>query len=133
MALGVLEGVESRGGSSNSVLAQIRVPDEGGRHLATTLVYGVLRRRRTLDRLIEATSARPLSEIDLPTLLALRLALFQILLLTRVPRAAAVTEAVSLLRARRGRGAAAFANGVLRAASPAREPGLDRHARPPGE
>jgi 16S rRNA (cytosine967-C5)-methyltransferase len=124
-ALDVLEGVESRGGSSNVLLAEIHVRDERERHLATTLVYGVLRRRRTLDRLIETTSARPLSEIDLPTLLALRLALFQILFLTRVPRAAAVNEAVSLLRARRGRGAAAFANGVLRAACRLLEGGLE--------
>ena len=132
-ALGVLEGVEGRGGSSNLLLAEIHVPDERERHLATTLVYGVLRRRRTLDRLIETTSARPLSEIDLPTLLALRMALFQILFLTRVPRAAAVNEAVSLLRARRGRGAAAFANGVLRAACRLLEGGLDPHLLPSEE
>jgi len=115
-ALDVLLGIESRGGSSNLLLAEMRVEDERERHLATTIVYGVLRRRRTLDRLIETTSARPLAAIDLPTLLVLRLALFQILFLTRVPRPAAVDEAVSLVRARRGRGAAAFANGVLRSA-----------------
>src|SRR5262249_7917895 len=84
-------------------LAEMRLPDERERHLATTLVYGVLRRRRTLDRLIEKTAARPLAAIDLPTLLVLRLALFQILFLTRVPRAAAVDEAVSLLRVRHRR------------------------------
>jgi 16S rRNA (cytosine967-C5)-methyltransferase len=113
-ALTVLERVELAGGSSNALLAEIEIPDERERHLATTLVYGVLRRRRTLDRLIEKTSSRQLSEIDTRTLIVLRLALFQILFLTRVPRAASVNEAVSLLRARRGRGAAAFANGVLR-------------------
>jgi len=133
LALDVLEGVESRGGSSNVLLAEIHVRDERERHLATTLVYGVLRRRRTLDRLIETTSARSLSDIDLPTLLALRLALFQILFLTRVPRAAAVNEAVSLLRARRGRGAAAFANGVLRTACRLLEGGLDPQALLPEE
>jgi 16S rRNA (cytosine967-C5)-methyltransferase len=127
-ALDVLEGVESRGGSSNVLLAETHVRDERERHLTTTLVYGVLRRKRTLDRLIETTSARPLSEIDLTTLLALRLALFQILFLTRVPPAAAVHEAVSLLRARRGRGAAAFANGVLRAACRLLEGGLEPRA-----
>jgi 16S rRNA (cytosine967-C5)-methyltransferase len=123
-AFAVLEDVEFRGGSSNTLLAGIEVRDERERHLATSLVYGVLRQRRTLDRLIEKVSDRPLSGIDPRTLVALRLALFQVLFLTRVPRAAAVDEAVSLVRARRGRGAAAFANGVLRAACRILEGGL---------
>jgi len=89
-AFAVLEAVESRGGSSNTLLAEIDLPDDRERHLATSLVYGVLRQRRALDRLVEKTSNRPLSEVDTPTLIALRLALFQILFLTRVPRAAAV-------------------------------------------
>ncbi len=124
-AFAVLEGVEARQGSSNTLLAEIDVRDERERHLATTLVYGVLRQRRSLDRLIEKASARPLSGIDPRTLSGLRVALFQILFLTRVPRAAAVNEAVSLLRARRGRGAAAFANGVLRAICRLLDGGLD--------
>ena len=124
-AYAVLEGVEFQGGSSNTLLAEIDVRDDRERHLATSLVYGVLRQRRALDRLVEKTSNRPLSEIDAPTLIALRLALFQILFLTRVPRAAAVDEAVSLVRARRGRGAAAFANGVLRSACRLLDGGLD--------
>ena len=92
------------------------VGDERERHLATTLVYGVLRQRRALDRLIEKSSQRPLGEIEPPVLIGTRVALYQILFLTRVPRAAAVDEAVSLVRARRGRGAASFTNAVLRAA-----------------
>jgi len=124
-AFAVLEAVESRGGSSNTLLAEIDLPDDRERHLATSLVYGVLRQRRALDRLVEKTSNRPLSEVDTPTLIALRLALFQILFLTRVPRAAAVDEAVSLVRARRGRGAAAFANGILRSVCRWLDTGLD--------
>jgi len=132
-ALAVLEGVEFGGGSSNALLADIDVRGERDRHLATTLVYGVLRQRRVLDRLIERTSRRPLSEIDPPTLVALRLALFQILFLTRVPRSAAVDETVSLVRARRGRGAAAFANGVLRAAGRLLDGGFDPMAPLPAQ
>ncbi len=117
--------MEFRGGSSNALLAELELGDERERHLASSLVYGVLRQRRALDRLIEKTSDRPLSGIDPRTLVALRLALFQILFLTRVPRAAAVDEAVSLVRARRGRGAAAFANGVLRSACRLLDGGLE--------
>lgn len=129
--MAALEGVEFGGGSSNALLADIQVRGERDRSLATTLVYGVLRQRRVLDRLIEKTSSRPLSDIDPPTLVALRLALFQILFLTRVPRAAAVDETVSLVRARRGRGAAAFANGVLRAAGRLLDGGFDPKASLP--
>ena len=115
-ACAILEKVEVGGGSSNLLLAEMSGGEERERHLATTLVYGVLRQRRALDRLIEKASQRPLAEIDPPVLIVARVALFQILFLTRVPRAAAVNEAVSLARARRGRGAAAFTNAVLRTA-----------------
>lgn len=114
-ACAILEKVEI-GGSSNLLLAEMSGGTERERHLATALVYGVLRQRRALDRLIEKSSQRPLAEIDPPVLIGARVALYQILFLTRVPRAAAVDEAVSLARARRGRGAAAFTNAVLRAA-----------------
>jgi len=113
-AQSVLEAVEFRGGSSNALLSEIETRDERERHLATTLVYGVLRQRRALDRLIETSSRRPLREIDPVVLIAARLAVFQVLFLSRVPRAAAVNDAVARVRAQRGRGAAAFANAVLR-------------------
>ncbi|PYT11996.1 MAG: hypothetical protein DMF51_14160 [Acidobacteria bacterium] len=115
-AFSVLEAVELKGGSSNALLSEIETQDERERHLATTLVYGVLRQRLVLDRLIERSSRRPLDEIDAAVLIAARLGLYQVLFLTRVPRAAAVNEAVALVRAHRGRGAAPFANAVLRSA-----------------
>lgn len=91
--------------------------------LATELVYGVLRDRMFLDHVILAYSSRPLERINEPVLIALRLALHQILRLHRIPPRAAVHEAVSIVRrARRGGGAApaAFVNGLLR--SVLREP-----------
>lgn len=132
-ATAILEKVELGGGSSNTLLAEMTGRDERERHLATTLVYGVLRQRRALDRLIEKSSQRPLQEIDAPVLIGARLALYQILFLTRVPRAAAVDEAVALVRARRGRGAAAFTNAVLRAACRLIDAGVDSDSLLPGE
>ncbi len=84
------------------------------RALATTLVNGVLRRRSDLDRLIARVSSRPPADIDPPVLEALRLALYQILFLDRIPASAAVNGSVAFVRRRCGRSAAAFANGVLR-------------------
>ena len=132
-AFTILEAVELKGGSSNALLTEMETRDERERRLATTLVYGVLRQRLALDRLIERASQRPLPEIDPPILIAARLALYQVLFLTRVPRAAAVNEAVSLVRARRGRGAASFANAVLRAACRCFDEGRDPASLLPDE
>ncbi len=115
-ALDILTRLEAGEGHSNVLLAEMAPGmDERESGLATTLVYGVLRRRMNLDRLIERVSDRPVSEIDATLLTALRLALYQALFLSRVPSAAAVNESVRLVRTRRGRGAASFVNAVLRA------------------
>ena len=132
-ACAILERVEVGGGSSNLLLAEMSGGEERERNLATTLVYGVLRRRRALDLLIEKASQRPLVDIDPPVLIGARVALFQILFLTRVPRAAAVDEAVSLARAKRGRGAAAFTNAVLRTACRLIDQGLGADSLLPDE
>jgi 16S rRNA (cytosine967-C5)-methyltransferase len=117
LALDILESVDAGRGQSHALLAAM--PDDldpRERGLATELVYGVLRRRRALDLWIDRGSKRPPERIDRPLLPILRLALYQILHLTRVPRSAAVNEAVEMARGRRGEAAAAFVNGVLRSA-----------------
>ncbi|WP_260857548.1 RsmB/NOP family class I SAM-dependent RNA methyltransferase [Microbacterium sp. 1.5R] len=81
--------------------------------LATELAYGTLRRRGTYDAIIGAAADRPVGDIDSGVLDALRLATHQ-LLATRVASHAAVNESVNLIAAERGRGAAGFANAVLR-------------------
>lgn len=91
--------------------------DDRDRALTTELVYGVLRRRTALDRIIGRIATRGLAAIDPLVLDILRLSVYQIVYLTRVPSPAAVNEAVSLARARCGEGAASFVNGVLRSAA----------------
>jgi 16S rRNA (cytosine967-C5)-methyltransferase len=80
--------------------------------LATELTYGTLRRQGTYDAVIALAADRPIERIDPPVRDALRLGVHQ-LLSTRVASHAAVHEAVELVR-RDGRGAAGFANAVLR-------------------
>ncbi len=81
--------------------------------LATELTYGTLRRRGTYDAIIRHASGRDIAEIDPAVLDALRLGAHQ-LLATRVAPHAAVNESVALVSAGQGRGAAGFANAVLR-------------------
>ncbi|HEU4402698.1 MAG TPA: 16S rRNA (cytosine(967)-C(5))-methyltransferase RsmB [Candidatus Polarisedimenticolia bacterium] len=135
-AFEILQAIDAGRGHSNALLAALpEEMNERDRALATELVYGVLRRRRALDRQIEQVSRRPLTTIDAPVLTLLRLALYQVLFLSRVPRSAAVNESVALARSSRGVAAASFTNGVLRAACRAlEEPGTRARTFPdPGE
>ncbi|MEX0151551.1 RsmB/NOP family class I SAM-dependent RNA methyltransferase [Microbacterium sp. LMI1-1-1.1] len=85
--------------------------------LATELTYGTLRRRGTYDAIIAVAADRGVDRIDPPVLDALRLGVHQ-LLSTRVASHAAVNESVELARRHGGgRGAAGFANAVLRRVS----------------
>jgi 16S rRNA (cytosine967-C5)-methyltransferase len=88
----------------------------GDAALATELTYGTLRRQGTYDAVIAIAADRPLHEIDPAVLDALRLGVHQ-LLSTRVASHAAVNESVELARGAGGRGAAGFANAVLRRVS----------------
>ncbi len=87
--------------------------DGADRSLAATLVYGVTERRITLDFQIDRLSSRPASELDLSVKTALRLGLYQLLFLDRIPPHAAVSETVSLV----SRKTSGFVNAVLRAAT----------------
>ena len=82
--------------------------------LTTELVMGVLRWRSLLDSQIAATSDQPLSKLDPEILTALRLAVYQLGWLSRIPARAAINESVELVKRARKRSAASFVNAVLR-------------------
>jgi 16S rRNA (cytosine967-C5)-methyltransferase len=84
------------------------------RRLAADLVYGVLRRLATLDAVLAAYSARPLDELDPAVRQVLRLGVYQMLFLERVPQHAIVDESVRLARATGKSRATGFVNAVLR-------------------
>jgi len=87
--------------------------------LATELVMGVLRWRSRLDDEIAGASSQPISKLDLEILIALRLALYQMRWLDRIPQRAALHESVELVKRARKRSAAPFVNAVLRKLSAA--------------
>ena len=88
--------------------------DPADHSLATELVMGVLRWRSLLDAEIAKYSAQPLSRLDLEILCALRLAVYQLRWLTRIPPRAALNESVELVKRARKRSAAPLVNAVLR-------------------
>jgi len=102
-------------GFVDDALAPVRetVPDARDRALLTALVYGATRHRLTLDALARAASGR--KTIDSGLLPILRVALYQLFFLTKIPPHAAVNEAVEEAR-RAAPKAAPFVNAVLRGA-----------------
>jgi len=92
-------------------------PDLTARDRAFTvnLVQGVTRWRLRLDWIIQQNTRFPFSKIQVPVLGILRLAVYQIFFLDRVPDAAAVNEAVRQVRRRpRGEQLSRVVNGILR-------------------
>ena len=82
---------------------------EADRGLLTVIVMGVTERRITLDYLIDRLAAAP-EKIDSETRTLLRMGVYQMLFLDKVPDFAAINETVELAP-RRGRG---FVNAILR-------------------
>jgi 16S rRNA (cytosine967-C5)-methyltransferase len=82
--------------------------------LATELTLGVLRRQRLLDFLLERYLERRSEELDIEVLLALRLGLYQLRYLDRVPQHAAINESVEMVKRARKSSAAGMVNAVLR-------------------
>jgi 16S rRNA (cytosine967-C5)-methyltransferase len=116
-ALQALVAIDADRADLPSSLAASRssLTDDRDRALTASIVTGTLRWQRALDHLVEQFAKRPLTKIDTQVLAVLRLSLFQLLHLDRVPAAAVVDDAVSLTRAARKSSASGFVNAVLRA------------------
>ena len=116
--------------SVRSVAADILIKVEGGQYanialdvalsrhalspedksLVTSIVYGVLERRVTLDFIISQYSARKINELDAQVLCALRMGLYQLIYHDRIPDFAAINESVNAVP----RKSAGYVNAVLR-------------------
>src|SRR4051812_39232056 len=88
--------------------------DERDRALATDIATGTFRWRAALDHLIEQGARRPVTRLDPEVVDILRLSLYQLLHLTRVPASAVVDDAVQLTKRAGKRSASGFVNAVLR-------------------
>lgn len=84
------------------------------RALAHELVTGTTKRRATLDWLIRQYSSRSIRTIKAQLLELIRLGVYQLIYLQRVPDFAAVDQTVQLAKLRISPAAAGFANAVLR-------------------
>ena len=85
--------------------------------LTEIIVFGCLRLQSQIDYLIDRYSGRPQPKLDPEVRIALRMGIFQLRYLDRIPRYAAVSESVELVKCAGKRSAAGFANAVLRKAN----------------
>jgi 16S rRNA (cytosine967-C5)-methyltransferase len=102
-----------------SALARARaiLDDERDRALAGEIATGTIRWQGAIDHIIAAFSGRPLARLDREILAILRIGVFQLLHLDRVPAAAVVDDAVELARRAGKRSASGFVNALLRRVS----------------
>ncbi len=115
-AFGILLKVERESSYASELLhsqrlSQLSVND---RALTTELVMGVLRWQSLLDCGLAKASTQKLERLDLEVLLALRLGIYQLQFLSKIPARAAIFESVEMVKASRKRSAAGFVNAVLR-------------------
>lgn len=82
--------------------------------LASALFYGVLERRITLDYILAQFSNTPIPQIAPKVLEILRIGAYQILYMEKIPKSAAVNEAVNSAKDCGAVKASGFINGVLR-------------------
>ncbi|MBI4780495.1 MAG: 16S rRNA (cytosine(967)-C(5))-methyltransferase [Oscillatoriophycideae cyanobacterium NC_groundwater_1537_Pr4_S-0.65um_50_18] len=87
---------------------------ENDRRLATELLYGSIRRQRTLDALVDQLATKKSQQQPPDLRLILHLGLYQLRYLNHIPASAAVDTAVELTKTNGLSGLAGFVNGVLR-------------------
>ena len=120
-AADILEEVTDRGGKSHLLLAAAlkKHPEweARDRRFLTNLVHGTLQEMPFLDARLQCISSVPPEKMKPAVRSALRLGLYQLFFMDRVPASAAVNESVQLVKKKGLGGLAGFVNAVLRKAA----------------
>lgn len=114
--------IESRRAHSDDALnseSMCRL-DVRDRHLTTEIVYGTLRWRGLLDYVLAAASSRPWPNVHTGAKILLRMSLYQLWKMDRIPQYALVNDAVELAKKELGHGVEGYVNGILRRLTRAR-------------
>ncbi|MFN3324667.1 MAG: transcription antitermination factor NusB [Bryobacteraceae bacterium] len=112
-AFDILRRVEGGAWASDLLASATAEMDWRDAGLASEIVMGSLRRQAQLDWLIAHFAGRR-AALDIEVRIALRMGIYQLRYLERVPAHAAVGESVELVKRARKRSAAGFVNAVLR-------------------
>jgi 16S rRNA (cytosine967-C5)-methyltransferase len=113
----VLTRVETEQAYSNLLLNQTLQkyrPEKTEAALVTELVYGTIQRKNTLDFFLDRFVAKGCAKLEPWVRNLLRLSLYQLIYLDRIPEHAAVNEAVNIAKRKGHTGISGMVNGVLR-------------------
>lgn len=117
LAFNILYKVEEEKAYSNITINNM-LKESGLKSLdssfVSAIVYGVLEKKITLDYIIKQNSKLPLRKIESKTLIILRIGMYQLLYMDRVPDSAAVNESVKLAKKKGLMKSCGFINAVLR-------------------
>lgn len=117
LVLNALERFEDDGAYSdrllNSVLTENQL-DRRDRAFVSALFYGCIEKKMTLDYIIKRFSSNPKAHLKKVVRLNLRIAVYQLVFMEKVPPSAAVNEALKILDHEKKSFAKGFTNALLR-------------------
>lgn len=119
-ALAALYEIEYGGAYSNIALKDVLKKAELSSRdsaLATALVYGTLSNKRLLDYMIAELSSIKLKKLSKYILLIVRMGIYQLKFMDKIPASAAVNESVKLAKRYGHRASAGYVNGILHRAA----------------
>ena len=117
LAFSILMKTESEGAYSNIEINKAFAAsdiDARGRAFVTNIVYGVLQNKIRLDYIIGQFSKIPMRKITDDVKTVLRMGLYQIIFMDKVPEYAVVNESIKLVRKCKKASSAGFVNAILR-------------------
>lgn len=126
-ALNLLETIEKNQSYSNLLLNNVIKKENISKKdvgLLTELTYGTLQRRMTLDFYLEPFIQKA-RKLENWVRILLRLTLYQMVYLDKIPERAAIYEGVEIAKRRGHKGIASMVNGVLRSVQREGLPSLD--------
>jgi len=116
IALTILVEIDEKKGYSN-ILLNKSIPDNidiRDENFIRELVYGVIENRAYIDYMIRKLSNIRIKKIHIKILNILRIGVFQIVFLDKIPDSATVNESVNLAKKVGHKGSIGFVNGILR-------------------
>ena len=117
LAIETLVKVEKDGAYSNIAVDKMLFDtDLSGKDkaLATSIIYGTLERKLTLEYVISKYSKTPIKKLKPFIKMALMSAVYQLLFMDKIPDSAAVNETVNIVKKSSFRSLSGFVNAVLR-------------------
>lgn len=117
IALTIINSVFTEGAYANIALGKVlsnALLTDIDRRFVTELVYGTIKAKGTIDWIISKNITRSLHKVSPIILNILRLGVYQLYFLTKIPVSAACNEAVNLTKKFGHEGTVKFVNAVLR-------------------